>query len=88
MPRPEVQHLLIAYTVDLIAVLRELFYLTLRPDLALTTTWRELSEAFETYERSSSRQRIHKIICSKAPQGGQILTADGIDEKVRVLVKE
>jgi hypothetical protein len=87
MPRPEVQHLLIAYTVDLIAVLRELFDLTLRPALCLTTTWKELSVAFETYERSSSRQRIHNIICSKERQGEQILTADGINEKVRVLVK-
>jgi len=83
---PEVQRLLIAYTVDLISVLRELFDLTLQPALALTTTWQELREAFETYERSSSRQRIHGIICSKSPQGEQILTADGINEKVRVLV--
>jgi hypothetical protein len=83
---PEVQRFLIAYTVDLISVLRELFDLTLQPALALTTTWQELREAFETYERSSSRQRIHGIICSKSPQGEQILTADGINEKVRVLV--
>ena len=85
--RPEVQRFLIGYTVDLVNVLRELFDFTLKPALALTTTWEELREAFEAYERSSSRQRIHNIICSKAPQGEHILTADGLNEKVRALVE-
>jgi len=86
-PRPGVQRLLIAYTVDLISVLKELFYFTLRPASALAPTWDDLKNAFETYERSSSRQRIHNIICSKSPQGGQILTADDIYEQIDVLVK-
>jgi len=86
-PRPGVQRLLIAYTVDLISVLKELFYFTLRPASALAPTWDDLKNAFETYERSSSRQRIHNIICSKSPQGGQILTEDDIYEQVHVLVK-
>src|SRR6266702_7612659 len=38
MGRPSVQRLLIAYTVDLISVLRELFNITLKPELALTVT--------------------------------------------------
>jgi hypothetical protein len=88
MARPSVQRLLIAYTVDLISVLRELFDLTLQPDKALATTWQELKEAFEAYERSPSRQRIHKSICSKSAQGEQIVTADDIREKVRDLVRE
>jgi hypothetical protein len=88
MARPSVQRLLIAYTVDLINVLRELFDLTLQPNKALAATWQELKEAFETYERSLSRQRIHNSICSKSAQGEQIMTADGIEDKVRDLVRE
>ncbi|KAF5348285.1 hypothetical protein D9756_010480 [Leucocoprinus leucothites] len=84
---PEVQRLLVAYTMDLVHVLRELFDFTLKPTLALTTTWEELREAFEAYECSSSRQRIHNIIPSKVPQGEQILTPDGLDKKVRALVE-
>ena len=84
--RPEVQRLLIAYTVDLVNVLKELFDLTLKPALALSTTWEEVREAFEAYECSSSRQRIHNIICSKALQGEQILSADGLNKEVRLLV--
>ena len=38
-PRPGVQRLLIAYTVDLISVLKELFYFTLRPASALAPTF-------------------------------------------------
>ncbi|PPQ80109.1 hypothetical protein CVT25_001477 [Psilocybe cyanescens] len=85
---PDVQRLLIAYTVDLISVLRELFDLTLKPALALTATWEELQEAFETYERSASRQRVHNSIREKVQEGKQILTADGLDRVVRVLVEE
>lgn len=86
-PRSDVQRLLIAYIVDLINGLRELFDFTVKPASALLPTWKELSEAFEAYERSFSRQRIHNSICSGAQQGEQILTADGLDEKVRALVR-
>ena len=85
--RPEVQRLLIAYTVDLVNVLKELFDITLSPALALTTTWKELREAFEAYEHSSSRQRVHNVIRSKALQGKCILTADGFMETVSALVE-
>ena len=88
MARPSIQRLLVAYTVDLIIVLRELFDLTLQPDKALTTTWQELKEAFETYERSPSRHRIHNHIYSKSTQGEIFIIADGIGEKVRDLVGE
>ncbi len=88
MGRPSVQRLLIAYTVDLISVLRELFNITLKPELALTTTWTELQAAFEAYERSSC-QRIHESICSKTSwDDEQILTADGISRKVHELLQE
>lgn len=86
IPRPDVQRLLIAYTVDLISVLRELFDLTLKPGLALKTDWQELKEAFETYEKSASRQHNHDIISLRSPQSQQILSANSIHEKVRELV--
>jgi hypothetical protein len=86
MGRAAVQRLLIAYTVDLIRVLKELFDITLRPELALTTTWTELRAAFEVYERSHARQRIHKRICATASQG--TLTAEDICNKVRELLRE
>ncbi|KAH8986813.1 hypothetical protein EDB86DRAFT_2832575 [Lactarius hatsudake] len=73
---PSVQRLLIAYTVDLVGVLRELFDITLRPDLALTTTWKELQVAFESYERSYSRQHIHNSIYSNTARGQQMTVED------------
>lgn len=83
-----VQRLLFAYTVDLIRVLRELFDITLRPDAELTTTWRDLQEAFETYERSPSRRHIHKSICSYTPHDGWILTANDLTNKLRELLNK
>jgi len=83
---PEVQRLLIAYTVDLMSVLRELFDLTLQPNKALATTWQEVKEAFEAYERSPSRQQIHNSVCSQSARGQQIMTADDISMMVRDLV--
>jgi hypothetical protein len=86
--RASVQRLLFAYTVDLIRVLRELFDITLRPDAELTTTWRDLQEAFETYERSPSRRHIHKSICSYTPHDGWILTANDLTNKLRELLNK
>lgn len=85
---PSVQRLLTAYIVDLISVLSELFDLTLQPDKALATTWKELKEAFEAYERSQSRPRIHNSLRSESAQGERIITADGINREVRDLVME
>lgn len=48
-----------AYTVDLISVLNSLFDFTLKPDLAGTTNWEVLKEAFEDYERSNKRKEVH-----------------------------
>ncbi|KAH9054706.1 hypothetical protein EDB87DRAFT_1825086 [Lactarius vividus] len=82
---PSVQRFLIAYTVDLVGVLRELYDITLRPDLALTTTWKELQVAFESYERSYSRQRIHNSIYSNTTEGQQ-MTVDDISRMVSELL--
>jgi len=85
MARPEVQRFLIAYIVDLISVLRELFDITLKPE-GLVTTWKELKDAFEAYERSPSCRRIHNNICS-TPQG-ELLTVDGLNNKICELLGE
>ena len=61
----EAQRLLIAYIVDLIKVLTELFDITIGVQLALTATWSSLQNAFEAYEKSPSRQGIHESIRSK-----------------------
>jgi hypothetical protein len=84
--RAPVQRLLIAYTVDLIRVLRELFDITLRPGSNLATTWPDLKEAFETYEQSPSRRYIHESICSNTPRDGWMVTASDIRKKVRELL--
>jgi len=85
---PSVQRLLIAYTVDLIGILRKLFDITLRPGLGLMTTWKELQEALVAYERSLSRQRTHNSICSKLPLSGPILTMNRIGSMVHELLQE
>ncbi|KAH9045199.1 hypothetical protein EDB85DRAFT_2270248 [Lactarius pseudohatsudake] len=86
---PSVQRVLIAYTVDLVSVLVELFGITLRPEFAFMTTWTELQTAFEAYEGSPSRQRIRESICSKTTRDDEkILTAGGISRKLRELLQE
>ena len=89
MGRPSVQRVLIAYTVDLISVLRKLFDITLigrSPGSVLTITWTELQEAFETYE--ISRKRIHARILSMSTHDEKTLTPDDLGEKVRELLQE
>ena len=88
MGSPEVQRLLTAYIVDLIKVLIELFNITIRLELALTTTWTEVQAAFEIYEKSSSCQRIHERIRSKTTRDDPMLIADDISRMVRELLRE
>ena len=74
--------------MDLIRVLKELYDIVRRPGPeALSPTWLELREAFEAYERSRLRQRIHREICSKTVEGDP-LTGDGLSRKVRDLVRD
>ena len=88
MDRPDVQRLLIAYIVDLIRVLIELFNLTIRFELALTTTWTEVQEAVKIYEKSSACQRIHEQIRLKTTREDQRMTSDDISRMVRELLRE
>jgi hypothetical protein len=72
-----------AYTVDLMNVLRELFDFTLRPGLDLTTDWEVLKEAFAAYEYSSSRQNIHNRIRSNTDI---LMSPDAFDAQVYELL--
>jgi len=73
-----------AYSADLMKVLRELFYFTLKPDLTLTVNWDGLKEAFAAYEYSSSRQDIHNTIRSNT----NILSPDLVDDQLHELLDE
>ena len=73
LARPEVECLLMTYTVDLIPVLKSLLDLTLKPGLAGTTNWEVLKEAFEDYERSNKRKEIHASCRSMYDRTNQIL---------------
>ena len=89
MGRPSVQRLLIAYTVDLISVLRKLFDITLSgrsPGSTITITWAELQEAFEAYE--ISRKRIHARFRSKRTRDESTMSEDDLREGVRELLQE
>ncbi len=68
-----------AYTVDLIRVLQSLFDFAIAPKLLGRTTWPVLQEAFEAYERSDSRQQIHRQICANFQQDRQIHNLNGFD---------
>ena len=90
MGRPSVQRLLIAYTVDLISVLRKLFDITLRgrsPGSTITITWAELQGAFQEYE--DSRKRIHARIGSEErTRDESTMSEDDLRERVRELLQE
>jgi len=79
----EARQLLIAYTVDLIKVLIELFDRTLKSEC--TTNWRDLEAAFEAYEWSPSRKSIHASIRSK--QRGVTDSDDMIRREIRQLLE-
>jgi hypothetical protein len=75
-----------AYTVDLILVLKSLFDFTLKPGLEGTPTWEVLQDAFEAYERSDSRRHIHDSVSSNFQRSERILDQDSISKKVAELV--
>ncbi|KAJ7721387.1 hypothetical protein B0H16DRAFT_1738293 [Mycena metata] len=59
---PEVQRVFIAYTVDLILVLRELFDWMLQLKSFGRVTWVDLGEAFDAYHRTPSRAKVHREV--------------------------
>jgi len=85
---PSVERLIMAYTVDLILVLKSLFHFTLKPDLAGSANWEVLKEAFEAYERSHDVQQNHNSCRSALHQNNQRLDRDGFRAKIRELLGE
>jgi hypothetical protein len=59
---PQVERVLIAYTVDLILVLEELFKMVLQPKAAGRASWNDLREAFEAYHRTMSQSTVHGAV--------------------------
>ena len=80
--------MIMAYTVDLISVLKELFDITLNPKSAGTTKWEELKEAFEAYERSKGRQNAHDACRLAFQRSNQLLDRDGFQKKIRELLDD
>ena len=86
--RPSVERLIMAYTIDLILVLKSYFDFTLmKPDLAGKADWNVIREAFEAYERTSERQKNHGAYRS-AFQGNKSLGRDAFQAKIRELLEE
>ncbi|KIJ94959.1 hypothetical protein K443DRAFT_683387, partial [Laccaria amethystina LaAM-08-1] len=85
---PSVERLIMAYTIDLILVLKSLFHFTLKPDLAGSANWEVLKEAFEAYERSHDVQQNHNSCRSALQQNNRRLDRDGFRAKIRELLGE
>ncbi|KAJ6616311.1 hypothetical protein B0H10DRAFT_2037522 [Mycena sp. CBHHK59/15] len=86
---PEVQRLLIGYTVDLILVLEELFKITLHPKVSGKISWDALQEAFEAYQRSTSQYSVHSRVRALVERRGQVsLDLDSMRNRVKELVRE
>ena len=65
-----------AYTIDLISVLKSLFDNTLKPDLVGTTNWEVLEEAFGNYERSNKRRKMYAPRRPLYASNNRVLTRD------------
>jgi len=79
---PSTQNCLVGYTVDLILVLECLFLIKLPLPRIGATSWKEVQEAFESYERSESRPRVHDEVRS----GPHQYNPDNIRDRVKELV--
>ena len=79
-----------AYAVDLTTVLKSLFdiALTRMPQPSARTTWSELKEAFEAYDRAGSHQLIHHRIRTIFEQDQQNLDTDNFQRIFCELVKD
>ncbi|KAF9531333.1 hypothetical protein CPB83DRAFT_848858 [Crepidotus variabilis] len=85
---PSVERIIMAYTVDLILVLKSYFDFMLRkPGLAGKIDWIDLKEAFEAYERTDERQRNHEFYRSTFEEN-KSLDRDAFRAKIRELLTE
>ena len=77
-----------AYTIDLISVLRLLFDFTLKSNLAGPTDWRVLQEALEAYERSNNRNQNHASCWALYGKGDQAPTRENFRQTIKQLLDE
>ena len=91
--RPQIQHLLMTYTMELAVVLKSLIgvKLTRMPRASQSTTgvtWSELKEAFKAYEHLAPCRRIHHHISLIVQQDQQISDTDSFRCIFHELVKD
>ena len=77
-----------AYTINLISVLKSLFDNTLKPDLVGTTNWEVLEEAFGDYERLNKRRKMYTSCRPLYASNNRILTRDPFRRTVEKLLDE
>ena len=78
-----------AYTVDLILVLKSLFDFTLKPALAGSANWEVLKEAFENYQCSQIIHKNHSACRSAFPQNdGTKLDREAFRAKIKEILGE
>jgi hypothetical protein len=75
-----------AYTTDLITVLKSLFDVV-KPRFSEETMWSELNRVFESYERLDPRQQIHRRICANFRLDRQISDAESFRHELRELLE-
>jgi hypothetical protein len=73
------------YAVDLTTLLKSLFDDRPRDELGLT--WSHLKRAYDTYEGSGPRRKIHRQICATFQQDQQILDKDRFEGMYVELLK-
>ena len=76
--------MLMAYTVDLISVLKSLFCITLQP--AGKTDWEVLKEAFKDYEHLDKRKIVHASCRLMYDEKNLTLTKEGFRLKISQLL--
>ena len=76
--------MLMAYTVDLISVLKSLFCITLQP--AGKADWEVLKEAFKDYEHLDKRTIVHASCRSMYDEKNLTLTKEGFRQKINQLL--
>ncbi|KAF7338928.1 hypothetical protein MVEN_01968800 [Mycena venus] len=86
---PEVRRVMIAYTVDMILILEELFKFTLVPTSDGIVTWKLLQEAFEAHHRTTAQNSVHTDIATRVEQTWRLDTnQDIVLEGVRDLLQQ
>ena len=75
-----------AYTTDLITVLKSLFDVV-KPSFPGGTMWSELNSVFETYKRLDPREQTHSRICANFQLDRQISHPTSLRRELRELLE-